>query len=393
MKPLSQATQEFVANHRHSDVKQLALQAAKYLEVDMPTAIAQISGRQAASIKIPSWAAKDELRYPQHLSMEQCSSEATARYKASIAQGKILVDLTGGFGVDCAFLATQFEQVHYVERQTELCEITTNNYNTLSLHHIRTHNSDAIDYLMQMPSADWIMIDPARRDGHGGKTVAISDCEPDVEQLEDLLTEKTTNVLVKLSPMLDIAKTVSTLKHIREIHVVSVANECKELLLVLSKTNAETEPTLHCTNLTTQGEQRFTFNRITEQQATCCYTNKLKHYLYEPNASILKAGGYRSVAVQYGLAKLHPNSHLYTSDNLVEEFPGRIFEVKSYCTFAKKELKRLLGDIKKANLTVRNFPATVAELRKRTKLAEGGDDYLFATTLADEKKILVHCTK
>ncbi len=393
MKQLSEKTKEFISKHKQENPKSLALQAGKYPEVDMPEAITQISGRQIASIKIPSWAQIDDILYPKHLSMEQCSSEVTAIYKASLVQGDSLTDLTGGFGVDCAFMAKDFKRADYVERQTELCEIAESNFKTLGLNQISVHNEESTVYLPKMETVDWIFIDPARRDGHGGKTVAISDCEPDVEELEELLTDKGHRVMVKLSPMLDIALAASTLKYITQIHIISVGNDCKELLLVLDKRTDSTEVPIHCINLTANGTQQFVFNREAEQQATCSYTDQLGKYLYEPNASIMKAGAYKSIALQYDLRKLNPNSHLYTSDKLITDFPGRVFEVKNQCTFNKKELKEMLGDIKKANLTIRNFPSTVAELRKRIKLNEGGEDYLFATTLNNDKKVLVLCKK
>ena len=394
MKKLSEETQAFIRLHAQDNIKSLALQAAKYPNVDMREAITQISGRQASASKIPSWQALDDLLYPRHLSMEQCSSEGTAQYKSSLVSGDSFTDLTGGFGVDCAFMASRFKEVHYVERQEELCEIAAHNFPLLGLSYIKIHNTESVAYLEQMTPVDWIFIDPARRDGHGGKTVAISDCEPNVEELEELLVSKGGKVMVKLSPMLDIARALTTLQHISEVHIVSAANECKELLLVLDRQAASADIPMHCINLPTMGEmQSFSFTREAEQQAICSYTSSLKHYLYEPNASILKAGGFKSVTTQYQVEKLHPNSHLYTSDYLIADFPGRAFEVVNHCTFNKKEIKELLGNIKKANLTIRNFPTTVAELRKRIKLAEGGDDYLFATTLSNDKRVLVLCKK
>lgn len=396
---LSQETIRFIRTHRLDDVRSLALQSRKYPAVDMPAAITQIAGWQAAKEKIPAWAEKEDILYPVHLSLEQCSSEVTAQYKVEIiakrgSQRNTFTDLTGGFGIDCAFLSAGFEQATYVERQPSLCEIAAHNFPLLDLNHITVCNDDSVQHLQSMPSVDWIFIDPARRDGHGGKTVAISDCEPDVAALEDLLLEKAKHVLVKLSPMLDLTLAINDLKHVQEAHIVSVNNECKELLLVLShneKLSAEDIP-VHCINLThSQGQQSLTFTRQQEKDSACSYTSLLRTYLYEPNASILKAGAFRSLSYIYKVEKLHPNSHLYTSDQYVADFPGRKFRITDSCSFNKNEVKEMLGTEKKANLTVRNFPASVAELRKRLKLAEGGDTYLFATTLADEKKVLIRC--
>lgn len=407
---LNDETLLFIRRHADDDVRSLALQAQKHPAVDMPAALTQIAGRQAAAEKIPSWHAREGLLYPRHLSLEQCSSEATARYKASIiARVKAsvsataeassgtatlpytLTDLTGGFGIDCAFLSAAFSKATYVERQEELCQIAAHNFPLLGLNHIEVKNADAIHHLQAMPPADWIFIDPARRDGHGGKTVAIADCEPDVAQLEALLLTKARHVMVKLSPMLDLSLAIQDLRHVQAAHIVSVNNECKELLLILGQTPMDAEEIpIHCINLPAQP---FTFTRRQELSASCEYTDTPGRYLYEPNASLLKAGAFRQIAYIYKVKKLHPNSHLYTSDAPIANFPGRSFQITDMCTLNKKEMKAVLGDINKANITVRNFPASVAELRKRIKLGDGGSVYLFATTLADERKVLIRCEK
>lgn len=396
---LSSETVLFIREHRNDDIRSLALQAKKYPQVDMSSAIIQIAGWQASASKIPSWHATEGLLYPRHLSLEQCSSEITARYKASLVQGKTLVDLTGGFGIDCAFLAARFETTTYVERQEELCEIAAHNFPILGLKQIQVKHANGVEYLHQMPPADCIFLDPARRNEHGGKTVAISDCEPNVAALEELLLEKGKQVMIKLSPMLDLSLAIRDMRHVSETHVVSVNNECKELLLMLRSENASptNPPTLSqliiCVNFANRKKQRFVFTREAEQSTDCFYTHEIGTYLYEPNASILKAGAFRSIASAFHLSKLHPNSHLYTSDERIEEFPGRIFRVTGYSGLNKKELKDVLSGVDKANLTIRNFPQSVAELRKRLKIADGGDIYLFATTLNDERKIIIRCEK
>lgn len=419
---ISSETLQFIREHQSDDVRNLALQAKKYPKVDMPTAITQIAGRQVAAEKIPSWKELEDIWYPKHLSLEQCSSEITARYKAKILQNFLnnlqsnhpsesrlyhpqtdsFADLTGGFGIDCSFLAAGFKSATYVERQEELYEIAAHNFPVLGLSHISVRNEDGVDYLTTMPPVDCIFLDPARRNEHGGKTVAISDCEPNVAELEDLLLNKANCVMIKLSPMLDLSLALKELRHTQEAHIISVNNECKELLLLLGKATQEKaeekikEIPIHCINLSTKGaqeEQQFSFTREQEQRSECAYTSTLSTYLYEPNASLLKAGAYRSIAAAFSLQKLHPNSHLYTSDALVEHFPGRIFRIVSQFSLNKKEIKEGLSDLKKANITVRNFPATVAELRKRTKLADGGDTYLFASTLNNEQKLLIRCEK
>lgn len=392
MEQLSQSTIEFIRAHSRDDVRLLALQAPRYPNVDMPAAIVQIAGRQAAANKIPSWQSIEELWYPRHLSMEQCSSEITAQYKSTLADGETLADLTGGFGIDCAFMASRFRKVSYVERQEELCEIAKHNFPLLGLKHITVYNEDGVVHLQKMEPVDCIFIDPARRNEHGGKTIAISDCEPDVAELEELLLSKGKQIIIKLSPMLDLTLALKSMKRTREVHIISVNNECKELLLIIGNEPSQLIP-IHCINLTSKEKQTFTFTREEELEAECLYTKEPGKYLYEPNASILKAGAFRSIASRYKVKKLHPNSHLYTSDLWIENFPGRSFQITGQCSFNKKEIKETIGELKKANITVRNFPATVAEIRKRTKLSDGGEVYLFATTLFNEQKVFIKCSK
>ena len=390
---LSSETLRFIEENARADVRSLALQAKKYPQVDMAMAVVQIAGRQIAEAKVPSWYRTEGLLYPKHLSMEQCSSEATAIYKAGLVEGDTFADLTGGFGIDCSFLSRKFKQADYVERQSELCELAMHNFPLLGLN-IGVHNEDGVEYLKQMHPVDVLFLDPARRDGHGGKTVAISDCEPDVSALEDLLVEKAKKVMVKLSPMLDLSLALKVLKHVKEVHVVSVNNECKELLLILEKSKESSEIVIHCEQMANTGEhQHYAFTQEQERTSDCPLATEVGAYLYEPNASILKAGAYRSLTQAYAVKKLHASSHLYTSPYYIEDFPGRRFQVEAVSGFGKKELKTLLQGLEKANLTIRNFPSSVADLRKRLKLKEGGEDYIFATTLADDSKVLIKCKK
>ena len=390
---ISSETLRFIEENVRADVRSLALQAKKYPQVDMAMAVVQIAGRQIAEAKVPSWYHTEGLLYPKHLSMEQCSSEATAIYKAGLVEGDSFADLTGGFGIDCSFLSRKFKQADYVERQTELCELAKHNFPLLGLS-IGVHNEDGVEYLKQMQPVDCLFLDPARRDGHGGKTVAIADCEPDVSALEDLLVEKAKKVMVKLSPMLDLSLALKHLKYVREVHIVSVNNECKELLLILQKEFASMDITIHCEHIVNASEhQSFSFTQEQERTSDCPLATEVGAYLYEPNASILKAGAYRSLTQTYACKKLHASSHLYTSEQFIADFPGRRFHVEAVSGFGKKELKEFLQGIEKANLTIRNFPSSVADLRKRLKLKEGGEDYLFATTLADESKVMIKCRK
>lgn len=398
MKELSPETLAFIDSHRGDDVRTLALQAKKYPAVDMAEAVVQIAGYQIAEKKVPLWAQTAGIRYPQHLSMEQCSSEVTARYKASLVSGDTLTDLTAGWGVDCSFLARNFRCADYVERQETLCRIAAHNFPLLGLPHVRIHCADAVEYLQSMEPVDCLFLDPARRDSHGGKTVAIAECEPDVCRLEPLLVEKGKTVMIKLSPMLDMASALRDLQYVRRIHVVSVNNECKELIILLRKAPDEEEAAageviISCEQVVNNSvHQHFQFTFSEEKSAGCPLAESVGNYLYEPGASLLKAGPYRLLATRYGVEKLHPNSHLYTSSGLVD-FPGRRFRVTAVSGFGKKDLKVLLEGVEKANLTVRNFPSSVAELRKKLKLKEGGDTYLFATTLASGEKVLIRGEK
>ena len=390
---ISSETLRFIEENARADVRSLALQAKKYPQVDMAMAVVQIAGRQIAEAKVPSWYHTEGLLYPKHLSMEQCSSEATAIYKAGLVEGDSFADLTGGFGIDCSFLSRKFKQADYVERQAELCELAKHNFPLLGLS-IGVHNEDGVEYLKQMQPVDCLFLDPARRDGHGGKTVAIADCEPDVSALEDLLVEKAKKVMVKLSPMLDLSLALKHLKYVREVHIVSVNNECKELLLILQKESASSDITIHCEHIVNASEhQSFSFTQEQERTSDCPLATEVGAYLYEPNASILKAGAYRSLTQTYACKKLHASSHLYTSEQFIADFPGRRFRVEAVSGFGKKELKEFLQGMEKANLTIRNFPSSVADLRKRLKLKEGGEDYVFATTLADESKVIIKCRK
>ena len=387
---IDDATRAFIEAHDGADVRQLALQAARYPQVDMRMAATQIEGHRIAKSKLPAWAAVRGIIYPVRVSMEQCSSEATARYKASLVQGTHLADLTGGFGIDCSYLSDQFAHTTYMERNEELCRIATHNFALLDKRITVCHGS-CEELLATLPEQDWIFLDPARRDRGGNKVVALNDCEPDVCQLEELLLQKSPRVMVKCSPMLDISKAIGQLHSVAEVHVVSVDNECKELLLILRREPREGGLHIHTVNLLSHGAQHFDYPAHAEAEAPCPYASQLGRYLYEPNSALMKAGCYRLPAHTFGLRKLHPNTHLYTSDTLVSHFPGRVFQVEHTCGFGKKELKALA--CKQGNLAVRNFPERVDVLQKRLKISDGGSTYLFATTLHDESKVLIACTK
>ena len=383
---MNQATKDYIKKHAEGDVRQLALQGTKDPEVDLTFALEQIAGRQKAKTKLPSWAETEGIIYPPHLSMEQCSSEQTARYKASIVGDRALVvDLTAGFGVDLAFISQGFKRAVHVERQPQLCAISSENYQLLGLNHIEVVCGDGIDYLHQLGHADLIFMDPARRDEHGGRTYGIADCTPNVLELRDELLEKADRVMLKLSPMLDWRKAVEDLGNVSEVHIVSVDNECKELLLIMEK---EEKPLkVICVN------NGSIFEIKGESQRGISYSEGERRYLFEPNASVMKAGCFEELQSRFPVVQLDKNSHLFVADKDIDDFPGRRFIIERTTSMNKRDLKAALEGISKANVTVRNFPISVAELRKRLKLKEGGEEFIFATTVEGNSHQLFICRK
>ena len=416
-------TAEFIHEYREQDTRQLALQSARFPDVDMPYALDQIKGWQTARRKLPTWAACDGIVYPPHLSMEQCSSEPTAQYKLNLAMewasrvesselrvessseqpatlnsqlstlnchASSMTDLTGGFGVDFSFTSCAFASATYVERNAQLCHMVEHNLPLLGIDNAKVVCADAVDYLSTLDMQTMIFLDPARRDQHGAKTVMLADCTPDVVQLLPQLLAKSRFTMLKLSPMLDWHKAVEDLQGtVREVHIVSVGGECKELLLVLSK-EIESELRVFCADLEAGGTSLFVYAPSFSSPAP---NSKLKtqnsKFLYEPNASIMKAGCFDELAAAYGVSPVSRNSHLFLSAEPVDGFPGRIFSIERVTTLNKRELRQALAGIEKANIATRNFPLSVAELRKRLKLKDGGDVYIFATTTAEGEHVLL----
>ena len=500
---MNQATQDFIRQHQDEDVRQLAFLGSKYPEVNMPFALDQIRGRKMAHVKLPRWASIEGIIYPPHISMEQCSSEQTALYKAELAarllglsvsssenekecekasnshfskicefasEGAVdsefaknedtckkqqiltecdkyvnksegepneedfseeieFVDLTGGFGVDFSYIASRLGvKSMYVERQAHLCEAAKENFGRLGLKNAIVKNGDGIEVLHSFASKKddaaseslgiteeqsrsllktnlglkLIFIDPARRDDAGNKVVSLKDCTPDVTLLQEEMLSKADYVIIKLSPMLDWHRAISELSHVREVHIISVNNECKELLLVLSARNmGEMEASsadgevkhagnlrIYCVN----DAQSFVCDELDMESSSVIIAPPVleeMQYLYEPNASLMKAGCFSVLSERYGARMLSKNSHLFVSMEPIEDFPGRSFRIIAISSFNKKELKRYLSGIAKANIATRNFPLSVAELRKRLKLKDGGETYIFATTLSNESHVLV----
>lgn len=386
---MNEITKQFIRENLNADVPTLALKKAP-VGTDVSLALRQIAARQLLQKKVPQWAENEDLLFPVHLSIEQCSSEASAKYKAEQLEGQGFADLTGGLGVDTYYISQHFQQTDYVERQSELCDLAKHNFTILDAD-IKVWNETAEDYLMHCEPKDCIFIDPARRDEHGHKTVSIADCTPDVGALQDLLLQKAERVMIKLSPMLDINKALTELHHVKEVHVVAVANECKELNFVLER-DYQVEAQFICVNLLTyQPEVRFTMQE--ERNCICSIADGVSKYLYEPNPALMKAGCFKLLTERYNVFKLHKNSNLYTSEQMISDFPGRIFEVEGWSHYNKKLKQTLLPDVDKASIAVRNFPLSVAELRKALKIGDGDVVYLFATTLKGEERVVIRTKK
>ena len=384
---INEQTWDFIRQHAADDVRKLALQGTKDAAVNLSMALQQIAGRQTALKKLPSWAAVERVLYPPHLNMEQCSSEQTARYKARLAgSGDMYVDLTGGLGVDFYWMSQGFKQRYYVERNAELCELVEHNFRTLG-HNCSVCCCDTATYLPTVPHADVVFLDPARRNEHGGRTYDIKDCTPNILELLPLLMEKADKVILKLSPMLDWRKAVDDLQYVREVHIVSVDNECKELLLVLEQT--ERPLRLVCVN----NNQIFEVSSHPSPLTSHPSPLTSEQFLYEPNASIMKAGCFDALAQQYPVCQVSANSHLFLSSVEIEDFPGRRFQICAISSTNKQTLKETLAGVSRANITVRNFPMSVEQLRKKLHLKDGGDTYIFATTEADGAHSLYICRK
>ncbi|WP_152209951.1 THUMP-like domain-containing protein [Bifidobacterium cebidarum] len=418
---ITEQTWAFIAEHRNEDVRELALHAKRNTEVDVAFALEQIAGWQRACVKLPDWAAVDGLIFPPQVPMEQCSSQFTARYKARLAARLLaeaappdsptasvrpsqtsLIDLTGGFGVDFSYMARVFDQATYVERQSNLCEIERHNLPILGLGSAHVINDDSIDVLDRIESASMIFLDPARRDSHGSRTYAIADCTPDALALKSRLLAKAPMVMVKLSPMLDWHKTVDDFAgSVHEVHIVSTGNECKELLLVLERGICST-PRMVCVN----DEQMLEYQAASDidgasaalaehraQDGVDAVAIDDARYLYEPNASIMKAGCFAVIAQRFPVTMIAPNSHLFLSEQPVDDFPGRSFAINAVAGMNKKELKSTLSGLTHANIAVRNFPMSVNTLRKKLKLKDGGGTYLFATTDGAGRHIIISTAK
>lgn len=418
-------TDEFIQSHRHDDTATLALRYSHIDGVDVPFALEQIAAWQTAKRKLPTWAEARGIVFPARLAMEQCSSEQTARYKKRLAerlkgelsdldkasdadrQPQTMVDLTGGFGVDFAMMAPLFHSATYVERKSELCHAVKNNLPLLGIDNAVVVCENGVEYLKRMPPTTLLYIDPARRDTNGRRTYALSDCTPDVLVLMKQLMEKSKRLILKLSPMLDITQTVADIEReatatVAEVHVVATGNECKELLMVVRprSESAETEPLrLFCVNddkaFSVDDLRSSKFSKTLKPLATeplLSPDEAVGSYLYEPNAAIMKAGCFGELCQSFGVKQIDDNSHLFLSHEKIADFPGRRFLINAVTAMKKECIKGVFANVKSANVAVRNFPLTAEQLRKRLRLKDGGDTFVFGTTVK-KAHLLIVCSK
>ena len=388
MSVITKEIQEFINRQLHSTAADLMLQASKYPQWDMKLIAQQLIGKQIAKKKLPSWFNNHLTQYPVRLSLEQCSSENTANYKSNLVGNGKGIDLTGGFGVDTFAFSKKTKHVIYCEINASLAKLAKENFNAFKVSNIEVFMGDGLACLKKQKKLDWIFIDPARRK-QGERVYRLEDCEPNVIDLKKLLFQKANTILIKTAPLLDIQQTLKELDCVKEVHVLSVNNDCKEVLYLLENGYTKNAKII-ATNLKTSSHSVFNFNYLDEQNSAVNYSLPLT-YLYEPNSSLMKAGAFKSIAVKFRLFKLHKNSHLYTSNHLVKDFPGRTFKIRAVIPADRKTLeKHAFGT---GNLACRNFPQKIADLKRKLKLKDGGINYIFATTLVDEKPKLILCEK
>lgn len=385
---LSQEVQQYIQDHLDANLSQIAFKKSPFEHIEMSDLLTQIESKKKSKDKLPTWFKTDNILFPKKLSIEQTSSEACAAYKASLVSGDSLIDLTGGFGIDCYYFSKSIKQVLHCEMQQDLSEIVALNYTALGVSNINCHTGDSLVYLTEhTQSWDYIYVDPHRRNDAKEKVFFLSDCAPNVPEHLDILFSRSNNILIKTSPLLDIQAGLGELRNVKAIHIVALQNEVKELLWVLEKGYTGSID-LVAVNITKEDTQ--VFSTPLEQESISTFREPLA-YLYEPNAAILKTGKFDAVSQYFDLAKLHPHSHLYTSDNLVV-FSGRSFKIEQVLPYNKQVGKEYLTNLK-ANVTTRNFPIKVEEIRKKWKMKDGGDSYLFFTTNIKNERIIIVCSK
>jgi len=379
--------QEFINDNLTSDIHKILLSKSKFSKVSSKELVEQIVSKFKAKSKLPTWFNNKNIYYPNKLNLSQTSSEITANYKASIIDGKSIIDITGGFGVDSFAFSKKVRQVTHIERNKELSKISDYNFKQLGISNVKCYSLDGLAFLKNTTNTfDWLYIDPSRRNKDNKKVYYLSDCEPNVISNMPLFMSKASSLLIKTGPLLDLKSGLKELTNVKEIHIVAVNNDVKEVLwLIQNKYNDE--PLVKTLNYKAEKLQQFQFHFNEEQNANATYSVPLS-YIYEPNAAILKSGAFKTISKYYNLHKIHPNSHLYTSNGLIP-FPGRIFIVNNIYDYSKKEFKK--ARITKANITTRNFPDSVENIRKKLKIKDGGKNFLFCTTDLNEKLVIISC--
>ncbi|WP_095071736.1 THUMP-like domain-containing protein [Tenacibaculum jejuense] len=387
---LTTDVQDFINSNLKSDISKLIFKGSPFTNISIQELANQIQAKQKSEKKLPTWFATKNIYYPPKISIEQTSSEITAKYKSELITGKILADISGGFGVDSFYFSKLFETVFHCEINTELSEIVNYNANQLNVKNIRTQNINGVQFIQEYEGdLDCIYIDPSRRDTQQNKVFLLRDCTPNVPDSLDILFSKSNQILIKTSPLLDLSSAINELSNVKEIHIVAVNNEVKELLFLLEKDYDE-HIDIKTVNILKSTTQKFNFQLSWEKKIPE-YSLPLA-YLYEPNTAVLKSGAFNEIAIFYKLKKLHNHSHLYTSNELISEFPGRSFKIEKTIPYNKKIIQKEIPE-KKANITVRNFGKSVEQIRKETKIKSGGDVFIFATKLLDASNVLIVNTK
>lgn len=387
---LNTVIQDFINNNLTININALLLKGTAFDNIDAKEIVEQIEAKNKSKNKLPTWFNTPNIYYPNKLNIEQTSSEITANYKSQLISGDSIIELTGGFGVDIFYFSKKFDQVFHCEIDNKLSNIAQYNFEQLAALNITTINQDGLEYLNNTSKTyDWIYIDPSRRHDSKGKVFYLKDCLPNIPEHLDLLFRYSNNILIKASPMLDITVGLSELKYVKEIHIVAINNDVKELLFILKKGYNESV-SIKTINIKKEANEVFKFNLYEEDHLKATFNNA-QSYLYEPNSAILKSGAFKTVSQKFKVDKLHKHSHLYTSTELID-FPGRRFSILEIIPYNKKQVEKSLKN-KKANISTRNFPLTVSELKKKFYIKDGGDLYVFFTTNYRDKKIVILCAK
>ena len=394
MQHINEPTLQYISAHADSDVSHLALHSSKDPQVDMAVALQQIAGRQKAKEKLPEWYATEGILYPKKVSLEQCSSSQTADYKASLVEGASFADFSGGFGVDTAAFSKKFGKGWYVEPQEELCELFQHNCKVLDINNVDIINGSMEDNLASIEHMDMIYLDPSRRDTHGRRVVSLTDCTPNLLEWKSALLKRCNILMVKMSPMIDIFQTLRDLPETYAVHVVAVEGECKEVLFLLSRRDAPwhvstTSPTILAVDINKTATSCVETTLETEHPTPPQIAIELGTYLYEPNAAVMKASIFNALSQKFQISKLAKNTNLFTSNELHEDFPGRVFSIEAVHEFHPRKTAKELSHLESASIAVRNFPLTAEELRKTLKIKDGNTCYLFGCTLWDGRKVVV----